>query len=120
MDKRREPRFVADQTVTVTLLREPQASIVAKVQNYSGRGLGLITATAISPGTALRIVMDDAMILGEAVYCRQELDHCYVGIELNQVLAGLAELGRRLQEFSPSGSGGETVYASDHRDEKNR
>jgi hypothetical protein len=120
MDNRREPRFVTDQSVTVTLLREPQITLTGRVQNYSGRGLGLMTDTAVASGTALKIAMDDAIILGEAVFCRQEEDHYYVGIELNQVLAGLAELARRLQEFSLGSLGGEAVYASDHSDEQNR
>ena len=46
----------------------------------------------------MKIEKDDALILGEAVYCRQEPECCVIGIELNQVLAGLNELARRLQE----------------------
>lgn len=100
MDKRREPRFVADQAVTITMLRDPENRMPARVKDSSGRGLGLELLSAVPPGTALKIEMEDSVILGEAVYCRKDKDTWFVGVELNQVLAGLAELGRRLQEFS--------------------
>jgi hypothetical protein len=120
MDKRRTTRFVADQVISVTLLRDPHATLEAKVHNFSDRGLGLLMAVAVPPGTALKIEIDDTMIFGEAVYCRPDKDHHYIGVELNQVLAGLAELGRRLQEFAPESSRVESLYASDHRHTKNR
>src|SRR5881296_1680963 len=37
MDQRREPRFVADQPVTITLLRYPEIRLSATVTNASGR-----------------------------------------------------------------------------------
>ena len=101
MDQRREPRFVADQAVTIVLLRDPETRVPATVINASSRGLGLTTTSAIPPGTALKIQIQDSLILGEAVYCRQEPHSWFIGVELNQVLVGLAELGRRLQEFAP-------------------
>jgi hypothetical protein len=120
MDKRREPRFVADQSVTVTLLRDPETRVPARVKDSSGRGLGLVSSLPVLPGTALKIEMDDSVILGEAVYCRKDRDYWFIGVELNQVLAGLAELGRRLQEFSAELSGRQAVYALEHRHAENR
>src|SRR2546426_12913 len=101
MEQRREPRFVADQTVTITLLRDPEIRLSATVTDVSKGGLRLIAASPVTPGTAVKIEKDDSIILGEAVYCRQEPEFCVIGVELNQVLAGLAELGRRLQEYAP-------------------
>ena len=120
MDKRREPRFVSDQSVTITLLRDPETRVAARVQNSSGRGLGLLSSSPVPPGTALKIEMEDSVILGEAVYCRKDSDWWFIGVELNQVLAGLAELGRRLQEFSAELSGRQAVYASEHSYAENR
>jgi len=67
------------------------------VADFSGSVLKLIANAPIAPGTAIKIEMEDSMILGEAVYCREESKRYVVGVELNQVLTGLAELGRRLQ-----------------------
>src|SRR3954447_3754070 len=101
MDQRREPRFVTDQAVVVTLLGEPEIRMDAQVKNSSGRGLGLITAAPVSPGAAIRIDIDDAFVLGEAIYCRRDCDGHFIGVELDQVLVGLTELGRILEGFSP-------------------
>ena len=101
MDKRREPRFQADQPVIVTVLSEPPIRMDARVTNASGRGLGLVTPAPITPGAAIRIEMEDAFVLGEAIYCRDDQAGHFIGVELDQVLVGLTELGRNLAAFAP-------------------
>jgi hypothetical protein len=101
MDKRREPRFQADQPVVVTVLTEPPIRLDARVTNASGRGLGLVTANPVSSGAAIRIELEDAVVLGEAIYCRAEPGGHFIGVELDQVLVGLTELGRNLAAFAP-------------------
>jgi hypothetical protein len=100
MDKRREPRFKADQPVVVTVLSEPEIRLEARVVNTSGRGLGLVTPMPLPPGAAIRIEMDDSMVLGEAIYCRKDAGGHFIGIELDQVLVGLTELSRNLAALS--------------------
>src|SRR5438270_9906732 len=99
MEQRREPRFTSDQPVVVTVLTQPELRLDARVRNASGRGLGLIAPLPVSPGAAIRIDLDDSIVLGEAVYCRSELDGHFIGIELDQMLVGLTELGRKLSGF---------------------
>jgi hypothetical protein len=101
MEQRREPRFQADQPVVVTVLSDPEVRLDARVQNASGRGLGLVTAIPVEPGAAIRIEIDDSIVLGEAIYCRAESGSHFIGVELDQVLVGLTELGRILEGFSP-------------------
>jgi hypothetical protein len=101
MDQRREPRFEADQAVVVTILSEQPTRLAGRVRNASGRGLGLVVACQIDPGAAIRIEIDDSLVLGEAIYCRAEADGYFLGVELDQVLVGLTELGRRLSAFDP-------------------
>jgi hypothetical protein len=100
MDKRREPRFEADQPVVVTVLSEPQTRMDARVKNASGRGLGLVTPSPVPPGAAVRIEIDDAIVLGESIYCRHDREGHFIGVELDQVLVGLTELGRNLSAFA--------------------
>lgn len=73
----------------------------ARVRNASGRGLGLFTAAPVTPGAAIRIELDDSLVLGEAIYCRSEPEGHFIGVELDQVLVGLTELGRNLAAFAP-------------------
>jgi hypothetical protein len=100
MEQRREPRFEIDQPVAVTLLGGREIPLRARVKNASGRGVALEVDAPVSPGTALKIVLDDAVVLGEAVYCRKSGSSHLIGVELDQMLCGLAELGRKLQEFA--------------------
>lgn len=101
MEQRREPRFEADQAVVVTILGEQPTRLEARVRNASGKGLGLFMSRMIHPGAAIRIEIEDAIVLGESIYCRKEPDGYFIGVELDQVLVGLTELGRRLSAFDP-------------------
>jgi hypothetical protein len=100
MEQRREPRFRSDQPVVVTVLNEPEVRLEARVRNASGRGLGLVTPIPVPPGAAIRIEMDDGMVLGETIYCRSDRDGHFIGVELDQVLVGLTELSRNLAALS--------------------
>jgi hypothetical protein len=101
MDKRREPRFHTDQPVVVTILTEPRIRLDARVKNASGRGLGLVTDAPVPSGAPLRIEFEDSIVLGESIYCRDDRDGHFVGVELDQVLVGLTELARNLAAFAP-------------------
>jgi hypothetical protein len=99
MQQRSEPRFAADQAVWVTLLGTVKTRIQGRVRNISGRGIGIEICQAIGTGTALQIDISDGLLLGEAIFCRQEGDHYFVGVELEHALYGLAELAKALREF---------------------
>jgi hypothetical protein len=73
------------------------------VRNVSGRGLGLELPAEIAPGAALKIELEDEIVLAEAVFCRKEARGYFVGVAMEQVLSGLAELGRVLREFQDVG-----------------
>jgi len=100
MDLRREPRIAAEQTVVITVLGEHETHQNGRIRNASGRGLAIEAEAAIPTGTALKIDLDDAILLGEAVYCKAVDGSYLLGVELDQVLCGLTELGRRLEEFA--------------------
>jgi hypothetical protein len=119
MDKRREPRLATDQFVNVTLLGDRETRLKARVLNSSGRGVGLSVPVPIVPGTALKIEIEDAVVLGEAIYCRTSGLTYFVGVELDQVLVGLTELARKLKEFGPD-SGSQQVNTLEKSDEQYR
>jgi hypothetical protein len=121
MEKRSGPRFAADESVVVTVLGEEELRWTAHVRNASARGLALELPQAVSPGTSLRIELEDSTIPGEAVYCQGEAGSYLIGVELDPTLCSLAQLGRRLEEREiPLESGGKMAYAVNHRQRQHR
>jgi hypothetical protein len=58
-----------------------------------------VVQTAISAGTAIRIELEDSLLLGEAMYSRSLPDGYFVGVQLEQALSGLRELRRQAQQY---------------------
>jgi len=104
MEQRREPRFTADQVVSVTILGDPEIHRTATVKNASGRGLGLEMAFPVGIGAPLKIHLPDAVFLGEAMYCRGQNASYFVGVELEHALFGLGELCEALRAFAEESS----------------
>ena len=100
MSQRREPRFTADQSVRITLFGEPDIRLAARIKNVSVRGIGLELPGPVAMGSALKVELDDSLILGEVIYCREDATSFYVGVELEQALSGLGELAEALSAFS--------------------
>ena len=69
---------------------------------------------AVPAGSALKIERDDGIILAEAVFCRKERNGYFVGVAMEQVLSGLAELGRILQQFQDGPSARQPVNTVDY------
>ena len=59
--------------------------------------------------------LEDALLLGEVIYCRKDEDSYYVGVELEHSLCGLGELSRMIEAFNrataPFESSAEGTYA---------
>jgi hypothetical protein len=114
MNQRRDLRFEARQSAWITLFGEVDVRIPGRIRSVSGRGMGLEVAQPIGAGAALKIEVDDSMLLGEAIYCRVDGDGFYVGVVLEQALHGLAGLGEMLRGFADEPSGPEHAYAVQH------
>jgi hypothetical protein len=101
MEQRRETRFTANQVVPVTILGDPEIHRTGIVKNASGRGLGLEMAFPVGIGAALKIHLPDAILLGEAMYCRGQNGSYFVGVEMEHALFGLSELSEAFAAFRP-------------------
>ena len=106
MTQRCEPRFAAQQPVMVTIYGDPDLKMAARIRNISGRGIGLEFEVPVAPGTALKVELDDSLLLGEVIYCRSEGASYYAGVELEQAMNGLAELSRIVSAFAELGASG--------------
>ena len=56
-------------------------------------------------GSALKFELDDTLLLGEVIYCRDDGSSFYVGVELEHALYGLGELAEAVRSFTDSPSG---------------
>jgi hypothetical protein len=83
----------------ITVLGEHETQQNARIRNASKRGLAIEAESMVPAGTALKIEMDDSILLGEVVHCKAEGASYLLGVELDQVLCGLTALGRRLETF---------------------
>jgi len=121
MNQRRDPPFEINQSVWITLFGEPDIRLPARIKNVSSRGIGLELQGPVAIGTALKFEVDDCLLLGEVIYCRQVDTSCdeasfYVGVELEQALRGLAHLADALRAFSDEPSGATPSGDSPSRD----
>ncbi len=100
MEQRASVRFAVDQPVVVVVLGGTEIRETARVRNVSDAGVQLVWSRNIPAGSPVKIELDNAMALGEVVYCLAEGDQWVFGIKLEHVLNGLAELQRKLLEFA--------------------
>ena len=120
MNQRRDSRFQTDQPIQITVFGQPDIQMQARVKNVSGRGVGLEVEGPLMIGAALKIILDDAILLGEVIYCREQVGGYYVGIELEQALSGLADLAAALRSFSDADSGTEQPHTVQHAGEQHK
>jgi hypothetical protein len=113
MEQRRESRFAADQVVSVVILGHPEVRCTGTVRNASGRGMGLEMAFPVGIGAALEIHLPEAVLLGEAMYCRRQNGSYLVGVELEQALFGLSALSEAFGAFAEDSSGLEGSHTVD-------
>lgn len=105
MNQRREPRFPIDRPIVVTVFGPPDTRVEARIRNAAGRGLGLELAAPLASGAALKIELEDSILLGEVIYCRAQESGWYAGVELAHALFGLVELANVMRGFSDEPSG---------------
>jgi len=114
MNQRREPRFQIEQSLWITLFGEPEIRLPARIRNVSPRGIGLALAVPVAVGRALKFELDDTLLLGEVIYCRDDGDSFYVGVELEQMLCGLGDLAKALRRFDDPSSSPEQTDTVKH------
>lgn len=100
MELRRDHRVPVKQSVRLTVLGDVETHLIATTKNVSGHGLGLVSSEPIPTGAAVKIEFEDSIFLGEAMYCKPVEGGYFLGIELTEVLSGLAALSRMAQEFA--------------------
>jgi len=102
MDKSVEPRLPVDTPVQVTVLGEPAATMMGRIQDHQRREVRLQIDQSIPVGSAVKLEWDRTLLLGEVSFCHQQGEGFCAGLELEHALYDteeLARLARRLLDL---------------------
>ncbi len=94
MERRRELRVTSEEPVRITVLGAHEKRMQGRAVDISGQGVRILVPEPIAAGAAVKIELDDSLILGEVCYLQPDGRWFLAGIEIDQVLAGLGELAR--------------------------
>src|ERR1700757_2491219 len=88
-NRRSEPRFFADQSVTVTAIDAThEQSGAGTIVDYSASGIGLELEFSLSTGCRVRIQWPRGQVLGEVRYCYQKTPGSFrAGVKITEVVA---------------------------------
>jgi len=88
-NRRSEPRFSADQPVSVTLADSADGPWgIGRIVDFSASGIGLEVDFALSPGCKIKIQWQRGLVLGEVRYCHRKASANFrAGIKITEVVA---------------------------------
>src|ERR1700682_956806 len=87
-NRRSEPRFFADQPVTVTAIAPTaEQSGAGRIVDFSASGIGLEVEFSLSTGSKVRIQWPRGQVLGEVRYCREKVPGNFrAGVKITEVV----------------------------------
>jgi hypothetical protein len=98
MGQRRDFRFDTNQAVGLTILgglSQQDTRLQGCMVNLSGRGLSLTTESNVPLGSAIRIDVNDQILLGEVCHSRQTGPSSFIcGVQLEHALNSVEDLAR--------------------------
>ena len=83
-----------EQSVRLNVLGAAPQTIPAQLRILVGRRAELKSESAVAPGTAVRIDLEDSMLLGEVAECGSDGPHFVTQIEVVQAIPSLSDLAR--------------------------
>jgi hypothetical protein len=86
MEYRRDPRFLANQPVSVTDLESSSPPQHGELVDFSNLGVRLLVPCRLSPGTAIKVQWAGTFLLGEVVYCWAAEGGFHAGLRLEDAL----------------------------------
>lgn len=82
VDRRYHERHLTGLEVRVTEVESPDFSALGQVVDLSEAGIGVYLPLQFTPGSAVRLNIDDSVLYGFVAYSRQERLYFRTGIEV--------------------------------------
>ena len=103
MDRRIHERHPAGLQVRVTATGDPALSASGQVVDISQAGIGVYLPLHFTPGSIVRLNIDDSVLFGFVAHSTPERSYFRTGIEVVQVLIGGSDLSLKttLAEVMP-------------------
>jgi hypothetical protein len=88
-NRRTEPRFFADQPVTVSVLGAAEAvSGAGRIVDFSASGIGIELEFDVPSGSRLKLQWPRGSVIAEVCYCRQKAPGNFrAGLKITEVVA---------------------------------
>ena len=99
MEQRKQVRVPVQRPVKLTVLGDSPMEMEGYLSNISGRGLRMTLSEAIPVNAAIRVDVDNSMLLGEVCYCEPFGGQWAVGLEMEQSLSDLSGLCRLVERL---------------------
>jgi len=90
-------RQPTDFQVRVTELEDPDFTASGQVVDISQSGMGIYLPLQFTPGSVVRLTMNDTVLYGFVAHSTPERSYFRTGIEIVQVLIGGADLSQLLK-----------------------
>ena len=99
LDRRREPRFSTEQPAELVLLEQGDLRLPVKILDLSGSGARLLAERKLPIGSAVRVDVNNCMLLGEVCYCEATPEGYLCGVKLEQALTNVSDLLRLMSKL---------------------
>ena len=94
MERRSGVRVSADQKILLTVMGENRREMEGIAIELSGCGMRIRIPEPARTGDAVKIQLQDALLLGEICYCRPDESGFVAGVEVHEALSGLKDLAK--------------------------
>jgi hypothetical protein len=102
-----EIRYQPDQTIRLNVLGGTSPTAMsAQIVRMAGRRAQLRTNEALTCGTAVKLEMEDSLLLGEVSACSKENGQFLALIEVREAIPSMSDLARLISAVMDQGRGG--------------
>jgi len=93
VQRKMEIRFQPDQPVRLSILSDVPQALTAFIISLNGRNAVLRVSQAIPAGSAIRLDLDDSMLIGEISACAAG-EHFEIQLHIKEAIPSMSDLAR--------------------------